>query len=124
MKMYEEAQVKLHMFLTLALNGNEWSASHSDYFICKGRALGNHYIGGLVGRKSKASQPPLGIEPVIRPIANNFTKTHYITLLTYNISFEHFYVQFYRYYLIKVLIKFPKFIWVTCCVRYALCPFK
>jgi hypothetical protein len=37
MKMYGEVRVKLHMFLTLALDEAEWSASHSGHFTPKTR---------------------------------------------------------------------------------------
>jgi hypothetical protein len=33
MKMYIGMEVKLHIFLTLALDGNEWPASCSGHFI-------------------------------------------------------------------------------------------
>jgi hypothetical protein len=32
MKTYEEMDVSLHAFLTLALDGDEWSASHHSHF--------------------------------------------------------------------------------------------
>jgi hypothetical protein len=34
--------VQIHPFLTLALDGGEWSAACSSYFTCKGRTTGTY----------------------------------------------------------------------------------
>jgi hypothetical protein len=39
------------LFLTLALDGGEWSTSHSSRFTLEG-APGTHWIGGWVGPKA------------------------------------------------------------------------
>jgi hypothetical protein len=46
--------VQIHVFLSLALVGGEWSASRLRRFNPGKRALGTHWIGGL-GRGSKRS---------------------------------------------------------------------
>jgi hypothetical protein len=45
MKSYREVKVWLHVFLSLALDGGEWSASRLGRFTLKERAPGNHWIG-------------------------------------------------------------------------------
>jgi hypothetical protein len=42
MKAYEEVDVQIHIFLTSALDGGEWSASHPGRFIPGERAPGTH----------------------------------------------------------------------------------
>jgi hypothetical protein len=44
--------VKIHIFLTSALVGGEWSASRPGRFTPGERAPGTHYIGGWVDPKS------------------------------------------------------------------------
>jgi hypothetical protein len=63
-------EVYLHTYLTLALDGGDWSASRPGYFTLRERAPGTHWIGGWVGPRAildmgedKNSQPPPGIEP-------------------------------------------------------------
>jgi hypothetical protein len=48
--------------LTSALDGSEWSASHSGHFTPRERAPGPQSRSGL-GGEEKNSQPPPGIEP-------------------------------------------------------------
>jgi hypothetical protein len=54
-------------FLTLALDGSEWSTSRPACFTPRERAPGTHGIEGWVGLvgggEEKNSQPPPGIEP-------------------------------------------------------------
>jgi hypothetical protein len=62
--------VYLQAFLTLALDGGEWSASRPGRFTPRERAPGTHWIGGWVGPQShsghsgeeKNSQPLPQIE--------------------------------------------------------------
>jgi hypothetical protein len=49
MKGYWGVEVEPHAFLTSSLDGGEWSASRSDRFTPRERALGIHRIGGWVG---------------------------------------------------------------------------
>jgi hypothetical protein len=46
MKAYGEVDVKIHIFLTSALDGGEWSASRPGSHIPGERAPGTHWIGG------------------------------------------------------------------------------
>jgi hypothetical protein len=48
MKAYGGVDLKIHIFLTLALAGGEWSASHPGRFTPAERASGTHCIGGSV----------------------------------------------------------------------------
>jgi hypothetical protein len=48
-KTYGGVHVYSHVFLTSALVGGEWSASHPGRFTLEGRAPGTHWIGGWVG---------------------------------------------------------------------------
>jgi hypothetical protein len=48
MKAYGEMDVKIHIFLTSALAGGEWSASRPGRFTPWETAPGTHYIGGWV----------------------------------------------------------------------------
>jgi hypothetical protein len=48
MKAYWGVEVYLEAFLTLALDGGEWSASHPGRFTPRERAPGTHGIGGWV----------------------------------------------------------------------------
>jgi len=52
MKTHEGVEVKLHAFLTPALDGAEWSASRPGDFIRWERAPGTHWIGGWVGPRA------------------------------------------------------------------------
>jgi len=52
MKAYWEAKVWLHVSLTSALDGDEWSASRPGRITHRQRAPGTHWIGGWVGPRS------------------------------------------------------------------------
>jgi hypothetical protein len=52
MKAYGGVDVEIHIFLTSALVGGEWSASHPDRFPCGEIAHGIHWIGGWVGPRA------------------------------------------------------------------------
>jgi hypothetical protein len=49
MKVYGEVDTYIHVFLTLALVGGEWSASRPGPFTPRERAPSTHWIGGWVG---------------------------------------------------------------------------
>jgi hypothetical protein len=48
MKVYGEVDVYIHIFLTWALVGGEWSASRPDRLTPGERGPGTHWIGGWV----------------------------------------------------------------------------
>jgi hypothetical protein len=48
MKAYGGVVVQIHIFLTSALVGGEWSASRPGHFTPGERAPGTHWIGGWV----------------------------------------------------------------------------
>jgi hypothetical protein len=52
MKAYEGVDVLIHIFLTSALAGGEWSASRIGRFNPGERALGTHWIEGWVGSRA------------------------------------------------------------------------
>jgi hypothetical protein len=52
MKTYWGVEVKLHAFLTSALDGGEWSASLPDRFTPRERTPGTNWIGGWVGPRA------------------------------------------------------------------------
>jgi hypothetical protein len=52
MKAYGEVVIQIHIFLTLALVGGEWSASRPCRFTTGKRAPGAYWIGGWVGPRA------------------------------------------------------------------------
>jgi hypothetical protein len=52
MKMYGGVGIYIHVFLTLALDGVEWSASRSGRFTPGERARNTHWIGSWVGLRA------------------------------------------------------------------------
>jgi hypothetical protein len=48
MKVYGGVDVQIHIFLTSALVGGEWSSSRPGRFTLRERAPGTHCIGGWV----------------------------------------------------------------------------
>jgi hypothetical protein len=48
MKVYGGVDVQIHIFLTSALVGGEWSASRPGHFTPREKAPDNHCIGGWV----------------------------------------------------------------------------
>jgi hypothetical protein len=54
MKAYRGVDVQIHVFLTLALAGDEWSASRLGRFTPLERAPGTYWIGGWVDHKSRS----------------------------------------------------------------------
>jgi hypothetical protein len=76
MKAYGGVVVKIHIFLTSALVGGEWSASRPGRFTYRERAPGTHWIRGWVAprgsldemEKGKFLTPPtLELRPLGRP---------------------------------------------------------
>jgi hypothetical protein len=53
MKAYEGLEVYIHIFLTLALVGGEWSASRPGRFTPKETAPGANWTGGWVGPRAR-----------------------------------------------------------------------
>jgi hypothetical protein len=73
-------EVYLHAFLTLALNGGEWSASLPSHFTPRERAPGTHWIGSwvdprasldVVVRRKIPSPYQDSNPPIIQPIAHS-----------------------------------------------------
>jgi hypothetical protein len=52
MKIYGRVDSLIHVFLTSALDGDEWSASRPDPFTSVERAHRTHWIGRWVGPKA------------------------------------------------------------------------
>jgi hypothetical protein len=52
MKTYGGMDVQIHIFLTSALIGGEWSPSRPCYFTPGERAPGAHWIGGWVASRA------------------------------------------------------------------------
>jgi hypothetical protein len=52
MKLYEGVDVYVHIFLTLALVGGEWSTSRPGRFTIGERSPGTHWIGGWVNPRA------------------------------------------------------------------------
>jgi hypothetical protein len=52
MKAYGGMDVQIHIFLTSALAGGEWSASRPGRFTPRGKAPGTHWIRGWVGPRA------------------------------------------------------------------------
>jgi hypothetical protein len=52
MKTYGGVDVQIHVFLTLALVGGEWSASRPGRFTPEERVSGTHWIRGWVGPRA------------------------------------------------------------------------
>jgi hypothetical protein len=76
MKAYGLVVVQIHIFLTSALIGGEWSASRPGRFIPRGRTHGTHWTGGWVGpragldyeeKRKFLTLPWLELRPLGRP---------------------------------------------------------
>jgi hypothetical protein len=86
-------------FLTLVLDGSEWSASLSECFTPRERAPGTHWMGGWVGPRAgldtvvKRKVPSACWDsnpPIIQPIAWHYTIEFSWLLLEIQCSFELF----------------------------------
>jgi hypothetical protein len=76
MKAYEGMDVSIHIFLTSAVAGGEWSTSSSGRFIPGERARGTYWIGGWadpragldeVKKRKFLTLPGLELRPLGRP---------------------------------------------------------
>jgi hypothetical protein len=76
MKVYGGVDAYIHIFLTSALAGGEWSASRPGCFIPWERAPGTHWIGAWVGPRAGFDNvekwkfltlPGLELRPLSRP---------------------------------------------------------
>jgi hypothetical protein len=76
MKEYGGADVQIHIFLTSALAGGEWSASRPGRFTAEESAPGTHWIEGWAGlrpspddveKRKFLTLPGLGLRPLGRP---------------------------------------------------------
>jgi hypothetical protein len=76
MKTYGGVDVQMHIFLTSALVGGEWSASRPGCFTPGGKSPGTHWTGGWVGPRTGLDDvetenffllPGLEIRPLGRP---------------------------------------------------------
>jgi hypothetical protein len=74
-------------YLTLALDGGEWSASCPDCFTPRERASGTHWIGGWVDPKvgldmllkrkiASPCQESNPDHPIMQPIASHYTDNY------------------------------------------------
>jgi hypothetical protein len=84
MKAYGGVELYLHVFLTSALDGGEWSASRCGRFTPRERVPGTHWIGGRVGPRAvldavvKRKIPSPRREsnprtPIVQPVAQRYT---------------------------------------------------
>jgi hypothetical protein len=78
MKTYRGVDVQIHIFLTSALVGGEWSTSRPGHFTPGERAPGTHWIGGWVDLIAGLDhlETLLGLElrpPVVQPVASRYT---------------------------------------------------
>jgi hypothetical protein len=76
MKVYGGVDVQIHIFLTSALVGGEWSTSCPGRFTTRERAPGTNWIGGWVDLKADLDDlekrkfltlPGLELRPLCRP---------------------------------------------------------
>jgi hypothetical protein len=76
MKTYGGMDVQIHILLTSALAGGEWSASHHGCFTLGERAPGTHWIGGWMDPRASLDDaekrkfftlPGLELQPLDRP---------------------------------------------------------
>jgi hypothetical protein len=76
MKAYGGVDIQIHVFLTSALVGGEWSASRPSRFTPGEGARGTHWIGGWVGPRAGLDDvekrkfltiPGLELRPLGRP---------------------------------------------------------
>jgi hypothetical protein len=82
MKVYGGVDVQVHIFLTSALVGGEWSVSRPGRFIPKETVPGTHWIGwvgpraGLNDMEKRKFLTLLGLKldtSVVQPVASHYT---------------------------------------------------
>jgi hypothetical protein len=83
MRAYGGVDVYIHIFLTSALAGGEWSASRPGRFNPGERALSANWIGGWVGPRAGLDDVEKILDPyrdsnsdpeVVRPVAGRYTE--------------------------------------------------
>jgi hypothetical protein len=98
MKAYGGVDVQIHIFLTSALAGSEWSASRPCRFTPRERFPGTHWIGGWVDlraslddvEKRKFLPPPeLELRP-LEPVASRYTNYAIPAPVRYNVTKKFF----------------------------------
>jgi hypothetical protein len=93
MKTYGEANVEIHVFLTSALVGGEWSDSHTSRFAPRERGAGTHWIGGWVGDvggKSCSYRDSNSDPSAVQPVASRYTDCAIPALFVLCIEEKHF----------------------------------
>jgi hypothetical protein len=75
MKAYGEVDVWINIFLTSALIGGEWSASHPCHFTHGERASSTDLTGGWVGPGAGLDyvEPRKFCSSVVQPVASHYT---------------------------------------------------
>jgi hypothetical protein len=98
MKAYGGVDVYIHIFLTSALVGGEWSAPRPGCFTPRERALGTHWIGGWVDpragmddveKRKFLTLPGLELRPLRRPARSQ-------SLYRLRYPGSHMYIQYVR----------------------------
>jgi hypothetical protein len=59
MKRYRGVEIRSHAFLTAALGGGEWLASHPETIYTREKSTSTHWIGGWVG-------PSAGLDAAVK----------------------------------------------------------
>ena len=65
MKVYGGVDVWIHIFLTSALAGGEWSASRPCRFTHEERDPGTHWIGGCVDPRARLDHLEKIVDPIV-----------------------------------------------------------
>jgi hypothetical protein len=85
MKLYNRLQVYSHTFLTMALNGGEWSASCPGHFTITERDPSTHGIGGCMGPSASlhaVEERKILSLPGFEPLTSWASSPQPITILT------------------------------------------
>jgi hypothetical protein len=70
MKAYGEVEIWIHIFLTSALAGGEWSASRPGRFTPGKRDHGTHWTGGWVDPRAGLDDVESYSDPSVKPVAS------------------------------------------------------
>jgi hypothetical protein len=73
MKAYGGADAQIHVFLTSALAGSEWSASRPCRFTPGERAPGARWIGGWVGPRAGLDDVEKRKFLILQPVTSRYT---------------------------------------------------